>query len=84
MKKPMDYIFIAEAPNLDRIIGIRAMSSIKRRLPFDLHRDNHEITKGKITDFKILSVAEWNTQFPMFPLTKCVISKTRNNHNSNV
>ena len=78
-EKAMDYIFIAEAPNLDKVIGKRAKSAIKRRLPFTLHENNGEIIKGIINDFKILSVAEWNNEFPLFPLSKCAEFQQSNN-----
>jgi len=69
-QKTMNYILVAEAPNLDKVIGKRAQSSIQRRLPFDLQQ-NPEIPDVLIDFFKILSVSEWNIQYPMFPLGRC-------------
>jgi len=69
-QKTMNYVFIAEAPNFDKIIGKRARNAMQRRLPFDLQQ-NLEISNTLIDYFRILSVAEWNEMYPMFPLRRC-------------
>jgi len=68
--KVANYVFIAEAPSIDKIIGKRARNSIKRRLPFDLQEQNHEISNKLIDHFDIVSVSKWNELYPMFPLYK--------------
>ena len=69
-KKTMDFVLIIESPEIDNVIKKRAEASIKKRLPFKL-QEYPEITSTLIAEFKIWSVAEWNEQYPMFPLEKC-------------
>jgi len=45
----------------------KAQASIKKRLPFEL-QENPEITIKLIKDFKVVSIAEWNREYPAFPL----------------
>ena len=70
-QKVMNYYFVAEAPNLDKVIGKRMKASVHKRLPFNLQQ-SPEISDRLISEFKVLSVSEWNEQYPMFPLRRCV------------
>ena len=66
----MNYVFVAEAPSMDKVIGKRAQASMQARLPFELQK-NVEMPGVLINFFKVLSVSEWNSQYPMFPLYMC-------------
>jgi len=69
-KKPIHFIAILESKLMeDGFTRRRAEASIKKRLPFKL-QENPDIINALIKDFKILSISEWNTQFPMFPFAK--------------
>jgi len=69
INKPINYICIIEIEILDSVLPKLIWSKIKKRLPYELQK-NREITANLIKDFKILSIKEWNEQYPMFPLTK--------------
>jgi len=70
-KKPIHFIAVIESKLMeDSFMRRRIEASIKRRLPFDLQK-NQGILSNLIVDFKILSISEWNKQYPMFPIQKC-------------
>jgi len=67
-RKPFNLICVIEAPSLDIVMRKRAQASIKRRLPFEL-KENPDITIKLIKDFKVVSIDEWNREYPYLPLT---------------
>ena len=66
-RKPFNLICVIEAPLLDSFMRKKAQASIKKRLPFEL-QENPEITIKLIKDFKVVSITEWNREYPAFPL----------------
>ena len=67
--KPIDFVWIIESPYLDSFARKRYLSSIKRWLPFELQK-NQEIKRDIIRKFQILSISDWNTEYPQFPIAK--------------
>ncbi|MCL2422081.1 MAG: hypothetical protein FWD03_09510 [Defluviitaleaceae bacterium] len=67
--KPIDFVWIAESPFLDSAVRKRYYSSIISRLPFELQK-NQEIKRELLRKFQVMSVSEWNKQYPQFPLTQ--------------
>ncbi|MCL2054012.1 MAG: hypothetical protein FWG90_06180 [Oscillospiraceae bacterium] len=69
--KPLTYIVILEARFLKHNDNLRKriLASIKKHLPFGLQELKlPEIKDNLINDVKVLSIQEWNEQYPMFPL----------------
>ena len=66
--KPINFILIIESESMDNIIRKKVWASIEKRLPYKLQK-MPEISLTLINDFKVLSIQEWNGQYPMFPLT---------------
>ena len=71
--KPINFICIIESMFLDSPMRKRMLASIKKRLPYKL-QDMPEIAVNLITNFKVLSIHEWNAQYSIFPLTKLKIT----------
>lgn len=70
-KKPISFYAVIESRLMDdNITRKRAEASIKKSLPFDL-QEKAEISITLISEFKILSISEWNERYPMFPLERC-------------
>ena len=67
--KPINYICIIESMLLDSVMRKRMCASVKKRLPYEIQK-SPEINVNLISDFKILSIQEWNEQYSMFPLTE--------------
>ena len=67
--KPVNFICIVESEVMDSVLRKKATASIKRRLPFSL-QENPSIIVPLINNFKILTIAEWNTQYPQFLLSR--------------
>jgi len=66
--KPVHYICILEAEFFTKSkLRKKAIYKIQKRLPFKL-KENAEISDNIIVGFDILSIAEWNERYPMFPL----------------
>jgi hypothetical protein len=67
-KKPINFVLIIESQFMDIVMRKRALAAIKKRLPFILQKIP-EVSVNLISDFKVLSIKEWNDQFSMFPLS---------------
>ena len=71
-QKPIHYIFILESRLfMESKRRKKAEYSIRRRLPFELQK-MPGISVSLISDFRILSISEWNKEYPMFPFEMCV------------
>ena len=66
--KPMCYIVVLASPLKDEFITKAAVASIKKRLPFELQK-RQEFPRELIRCFNIYSVAEWNEQYPLYPIS---------------
>ena len=67
-QKPIHYIFILESRLfMESKQRKKAEYSIIKRLPFELQKIP-EVSRSLINDFRILSISEWNKEYPMFPL----------------
>jgi len=71
-RKPIHYIAIIEANKLTETpLKKRLQAQIEARLPFAMQR-NSDIAISLIADFELLTIAEWNEYYPMFPLERCI------------
>ena len=66
--KPMCYIVVLASPLKDEFTTKTAVASIKKRLPFEMQK-GHEFSHELIRYFNIFSVAEWNNQYPLYPIS---------------
>ena len=66
-KKPINFVCIVEPAIMDSVQRKRATASIKKRLPYVLQNDS-DIFVPLINDCYILSIKEWNSKYPNFPL----------------
>ncbi|GHS93143.1 hypothetical protein AGMMS50276_02740 [Synergistales bacterium] len=73
--KPVNYIFIAEYPHADEITRKLLRNKIKRKLPFKL-QERAEVISPLITNFDVVSIAEWNIKYSAFPLLPKTLSNT--------
>jgi len=70
--KPVHFIAILESKLIeDTFLRRRAEASIIARLPFELQK-NLDVVNPLISNFRIWSIAEWNENFPMFPISRCL------------
>jgi len=68
--KPISYICVIEADKFDDVLRKRLCAKIKRGLPFELQKFS-EVKAVLISDFKVLSIAQWNEQYSMFKMSIC-------------
>ena len=69
-QKPVHYVFILESKIfMESKLRKRAEASIIKRLPFELQK-SPEILNNLIEKFSILTISEWNTKYPFFPLER--------------
>jgi len=66
-EKPINFICVVEPAIMDSVQRRRATASIKKRLPYVL-QDDSEIFVPLINDCYVLSIDEWNNEYPGFPL----------------
>lgn len=68
-KKPFKYVYILEYPNDDAAIRKSIRNKIVSLLPFKLQsKSNMEF--DMISDFEVLSIDEWNTNYPDYPFVR--------------
>ena len=67
--KPINFIFIFETTLMDSYVKDNLILQINSKLPFKL-QNRPEVKLNLINSFKVLSINEWNEQYPMFPLTE--------------
>jgi hypothetical protein len=69
--KPVQYVYIVEAPNSDSTMRKRLREKIKVLLPFKLQESMHTGIK-LIEGFDVLSIEEWNRheKYGKYPLVK--------------
>jgi hypothetical protein len=67
--KPLDYICVIEAEKLDSVLRKRLCGKLMKGLPSKL-QELPEITATLINKVKVLSIEQWNTEYPMFPMTR--------------
>ena len=65
--KPLNFVCVVEPAIMDSVQRKRATASIKKRLPYVLQADR-DILVPLINDCFVLSIDEWNTEYPDFPL----------------
>ena len=65
--KAINFICIIEPESMDSVQRRRATASIKKRLPYTL-QESPLIFTPLINDFKIVTIEEWNSLYPYFPL----------------
>lgn len=66
--KMIDYIYVLEFPDDDKAIRNSLRLKIAQKLPFRLQ--NNVTGKKLINDFSIVSINEWNENYPDFPITR--------------
>ena len=66
-EKPLNFVCVVEPAIMDSVQRKRATATIKKRLPFVLQGDA-DIFVPLIKDCYVLSIDEWNTEYPNFPL----------------
>ncbi len=67
-QKKKIYVYILEYPNGDVITRKGIRNKLQPRLPFELQKNNN-IKCSLIDDIKVLSINEWNKEYPNYPLT---------------
>ncbi|MFI3211776.1 MAG: hypothetical protein R3Y24_00380 [Eubacteriales bacterium] len=67
--KKINFIFVLECKEADDIVRKRIRNKAKNRLPFRLQADE-SINRNLIHNFEILSIAQWNEIYPMYPISK--------------
>lgn len=68
--KKICYYFVLENRKVDAGLRVPMFDKIKRKLPFQLHTFLQYDTIPFINQFKILTIAQWNNEFPQFKLEK--------------
>ena len=63
------YIYILEYPNGDAVTRKGIRNRLQGKLPFLLQQQNAFVYK-LIDELKVLSIGEWNEEYPHFPLHK--------------
>lgn len=63
------YIYILEYPNGDIVTRKGIRNRLQDKLPFLLQQKNEFVYK-LIDELKVLSIGEWNEEYPHFPLQK--------------
>ena len=66
-EKPINFVCIVESEIMDSVQRKRATASIKKRLPYVL-QDDVDIFVPLINDCYVLSIDEWNMEYPDFPV----------------
>lgn len=69
MEKRKVYIYILEYPNGDSVTRKGIRNRLQGNLPFLLQQQN-EFVYRLIDELKVLSIGEWNEEYPDFPLEK--------------
>lgn len=70
--KKINFIFVLECQKADIILRKRIRAKAKKRLPFELQKDD-SITRNLIHNFEILTISEWNENYPMYPISKIAV-----------
>jgi len=68
-EKRKAYIYILEYPNGDSVTRKGIRNRLQGKLPFLLQQQNTFVYK-LIDEIKVLSISEWNENYPQFPLEK--------------
>lgn len=61
----LKYVYIVEFSLADSTLRKRMRQKIKQKLPFE---SNNDLAYPLISEFSVLSIDEWNLQYPQFPL----------------
>ena len=69
--KQYKYVYVLECDLADTVTRKALRNKISKKLPFELQNEP-EIKAELINDFKILSIAEWNSNpaYSLFPISK--------------
>lgn len=67
--KPKKYIYIVEYPNDDSVSRKMLRNNIAKKLPFKLQNNLSQSIK-LIDEFAVMSINEWNKEYPEFPMIK--------------
>lgn len=67
ISKTKRYVYILECLNGDVILRKRVRALLTARLPFLLQQQMH-MSEKMIDSVEVLSVMEWNTYYPKYPL----------------
>lgn len=70
-QKSKKYIYILECNKGDGVLRRKVKGRIKALLPFAL-QEQENFDNNLIDDVLVLSIDEWNYEFPEYPLTKLV------------